>query len=72
MDRRHFIRVIGGGSIIAATMVSQPGCSAISSSLPPAAVEAGKVRLPGTPTLADAHWLMPSPRLTRITCSPGL
>ena len=40
MDRRHFIRVIGGGSIIAATMVSQPGCSAISSSLPPAAVEA--------------------------------
>ena len=40
MDRRHFIRVIGGGSIIAAAVVSQSGCSAISSSFPPAALEA--------------------------------
>lgn len=40
MDRRHFIRVIGGGSIIATTVVSQAGCSAISSSFPPAALEA--------------------------------
>ena len=40
MDRRHFIRVIGGGSIIAAAGFSQSGCSAISSSFPPAAVEA--------------------------------
>ena len=40
MDRRHFIRVIGGGSIIAATVVSQSGCSALSSGFPPAAVEA--------------------------------
>jgi hypothetical protein len=40
MQRRQFIRVIGGGSIIAATAVSQSGCSALSSSFPPAAVEA--------------------------------
>ena len=40
MDRRHFIRVVGGGSIIAATVVSQSGCSALSSAFPPAAVEA--------------------------------
>ena len=40
MDRRHFIRVIGGGSIIAATVVSQSGCSALSSGFPPAALEA--------------------------------
>ena len=40
MDRRHFIRVIGGGSIIAATVVSQSGCTALSSSFPAAAIEA--------------------------------
>ncbi len=40
MDRRHFIRVIGGGSILAATAVSQSGCSALSSSLPAEVVEA--------------------------------
>jgi hypothetical protein len=40
MDRRHFIRVIGGGSILAATAVSQSGCSALSSNLPAEAVEA--------------------------------
>ena len=40
MDRRHFIRVIGGGSIIAATTASQSGCNALSSSIPPVAIEA--------------------------------
>ena len=40
MDRRHFIRVIGGGSILAATVASQSGCAALSSSFPPGAVEA--------------------------------
>ena len=40
MDRRHFIRVIGGGSIIAATTASQSGCTALSSSIPPVAIEA--------------------------------
>ena len=40
MDRRHFIRVIGGGSILAATVASQSGCAALSSSFPPDAVEA--------------------------------
>ena len=40
MDRRHFIRVIGGGSILAASVASQSGCAALSSSFPPDAVEA--------------------------------
>ena len=40
MDRRHFIRVIGAGSILAATVASQSGCAALSSSFPPGAVEA--------------------------------
>ena len=40
MDRRHFIRIVGGGSIVAATVVSQSGCSALSGSFPPEAVEA--------------------------------
>ena len=40
MDRRHFIRVIGGGSILAATVASQSGCAALSSSFPPNSVEA--------------------------------
>ena len=40
MDRRHFIRLVGGGSVLAATAVSQSGCSQLSSSLPPAALEA--------------------------------
>jgi hypothetical protein len=40
MDRRHFIRIMGGGSIIAATVVSQSGCSVLSSGFPPVAVEA--------------------------------
>ena len=40
MDRHHFIRVIGGSSSSAATVVSQSGCSALSSGFPPAAVEA--------------------------------
>lgn len=40
MDRRHFIRVIGAGSILAATVASQSGCSVMSSNLPASAVEA--------------------------------
>ena len=40
MDRRHFIRIIGGGSIIAAAVASQSGCAALSSSFPADAVEA--------------------------------
>ena len=40
MDRRHFIRVIGGGSILAASVASQSGCAALSSSFPPNSVEA--------------------------------
>ena len=40
MDRRLFIRVIGGGSIMAAAAISQSGCSPLSSGFPAAAVEA--------------------------------
>ena len=40
MDRRHFIRVIGAGTILAATVASQSGCSVMSSNLPAGAVEA--------------------------------
>lgn len=40
MDRRHFIRVIGATSIVAATAASQSGCAALSGSFPPAAVQA--------------------------------
>ena len=40
MDRRQFIRVTGGGSIIATALVSQSGCSALTGSFSPVAVEA--------------------------------
>lgn len=40
MNRRQFIRVIGGGSILAATVVSQSGCTELSSNLPSSAIEA--------------------------------
>ena len=40
MDRRHFIRVIGASSIVAATAGSQSGCAALSGSFPAAAVQA--------------------------------
>lgn len=40
MDRRHFIRLVGGGSVLAATALSQSGCSQFSSSFPPSSVEA--------------------------------
>ena len=40
MDRRLFIRVIGGSIIMAAAAISQSGCSPLSSGFPAAALEA--------------------------------
>ena len=40
MDRRHFIRLVGGGSVLAASTSLLPACSASSGSFPPGAVEA--------------------------------
>ncbi len=40
MDRRHFIRLVGGGSVLAATALTQSGCGQLSSSFPANAVEA--------------------------------
>ena len=40
MDRRHFIRLVGGGSVLAAAAVSQSGCSQLTGSLPTTAIEA--------------------------------
>ncbi len=40
MDRRHFIRLVGGGSVLAATALTQSGCGQLSSSLPAASLEA--------------------------------
>jgi hypothetical protein len=41
MNRRNFIRIVGGGSIMAATVASQSGC-AVSGNFPQAAVQAWK------------------------------
>ena len=40
MDRRHFIRLAGGGSVLAATVATQSGCSVLSSSFPPDSIAA--------------------------------
>jgi hypothetical protein len=40
MNRRHFIRTVGGGSVLAVAVASQSGCSMLSSSFPPDALQA--------------------------------
>jgi hypothetical protein len=40
MDRRHFIRLVGGGSVLAATAITQSACGQLSDSFPATSVEA--------------------------------
>lgn len=40
MHRRNFIRIVGGGSVIAVALASQSGCSMLSSTFPSTAIEA--------------------------------
>ena len=40
MNRRHFIRIVGGGSVLAVAVASQSGCSMLSSSFPADALQA--------------------------------
>ena len=40
MNRRNFIRTVGGSSVIAAALASQTGCAALSGSFPPDALQA--------------------------------
>lgn len=49
MDRRHFIRLVGGGSVLAATAITQSGCGQLSSSFPATAVEAWQGPLASEP-----------------------
>ena len=40
MDRRNFIRLVGGGSVLAATVAAQSGCAVLSSGFPPDSISA--------------------------------